>query len=90
LEKIAALDGRRFRVPFTVRDLAVAIAALTEGFALRWTVDAGAVPTDLRQLPRLLGEAHDPGEPAWDLYSACVYFVAAAMTEPGEEIENSP
>jgi AcrR family transcriptional regulator len=87
-EQIVALEGRRFRAPFTVRDVAVAIGALTEGFALRWAVDAGAVSADLRQVPRLLGEADDPGEPAWDLYSACVYFLAAVMTEPDKQSEN--
>jgi hypothetical protein len=88
-EQIVALEGRRFRAPFTVQDLAAAIAAVTEGFALRWVVDADAVPTDLYGVPRLLGEADDPGEPAWDLYSSCVYFVAAAMTEPDQQVENS-
>jgi AcrR family transcriptional regulator len=88
-EGLAALDGRRFRAPFTVRDFAVATAALTEGFTLRWAVDAEAVPTDLRGVPRVLGEEDEPGEPAWDLYSACVYFLAACMTEPEGEVEDS-
>jgi AcrR family transcriptional regulator len=80
-DRLVALEGRRFRPPFTVRDFSVAITALTEGFVLRWTVDPHAVPTDLRRVPRLLGEEPDAGEPEWDLYSACVYFLAACMTE---------
>lgn len=83
-EQLVALDGRRFRPPFTVRHFAVAISALTEGFTLRWAVDPHAVPTDLHDVPRLLGEDEDPEEPAWDLYSACVYFLASCMTEPDE------
>jgi AcrR family transcriptional regulator len=85
-EGLAALDGRRFRAPFNVRDFAVAIAALTEGFTLRWAVDPEGVPTDLPALPRLLDEPDDPEEPTWDLYSACVYFLAACMTEPDSKV----
>ncbi len=87
-EALAALEGRRFRAPFTARDFAVATAALTEGFTLRWAVDAEAVPTDLRGVPRLLGEDADPDEPGWDLYSACVYFLAVCMTEPDPQGED--
>jgi AcrR family transcriptional regulator len=81
-EGLVALEGRRFREPFTVGDFAVATAALTEGFTLRWSVDPDAVPTDLKDVPRLLDEDVDPEEPLWDLYSACLYFIAACMTEP--------
>lgn len=81
---LPALDNRRYRPPFTAEHLAVAIAALTEGFTLRWAVDPDAVPTDLNGIPRLLGEAADDGEPPWDLYSACVYFLAACMTESAD------
>ena len=55
-EELVALEGRRFRPPFTVHDFAVAITALTEGFTLRWNVDDAAVSTDLSDVPRLLGE----------------------------------
>jgi AcrR family transcriptional regulator len=88
-EGLAALDGRRFRAPFTVHAFAVAIAALTEGFTMRWAVDPEAVPIDLRAVPRVLGEPDDPEEPAWDLYSACVYFLAACMTEPDSKVVDS-
>ena len=81
-EGLVALEGRRFRPPFTAKSFATAIAALSEGFTLRWAVDPGAIPIDLDDIPRLLGEKTDPDEPEWDLYSACVYFLAAAMTEP--------
>jgi AcrR family transcriptional regulator len=87
-ESLVALEGRRFRHPFTARDLAVATAALTEGFTLRWSVDPEAVPTDLKDVPRLLGEDIDVEEPPWDLYSACLYFIAACMTEPADSTNN--
>jgi AcrR family transcriptional regulator len=88
-ERLAALEGRRFRAPFTVRDFAVAITALTEGFTLRRAVDPEAVPTNLGGSPPMIGEASDANEPAWDLYSTCVYFLASCMTEPEEEVEGS-
>jgi AcrR family transcriptional regulator len=84
-EALVALEGRRFRAPFGVRDLAVAIAALTEGFTLRWNVDPEEIPTNLEDVPRLFEQDDDPNEPAWDLYSACVYFLAACMTEPEDD-----
>jgi AcrR family transcriptional regulator len=83
-EELVKLDGRHFRHPFTVNDFAVAITALTEGFTLRWSVDPDAVPADLEDVPQMLGEDDDPGEPPWDLYSTCVYFIAACMTEPDD------
>ncbi len=86
-EELVALEGRRFRPPFSVHDFAVAITALTEGFTLRWNVDHDAVSTDLSDVPRLLGEDRDPAEPPWDLYSVCVYFLAATMTEPHDATE---
>ena len=86
-EELVALEGRRFRAPFGVRDLAVAITALTEGFTLRWNVDPNEVPTDLEDVPRLFEQDDDPDEPPWDLYSACVYFLAACMTESDDAEE---
>jgi AcrR family transcriptional regulator len=83
-EALVALEGRRYRAPFTVRDFAVAITALTEGFTLRWNVDPEEVPTDLEGVPRLFEQDDDPDEPPWDLYSACVYLLAACMTEPDD------
>jgi AcrR family transcriptional regulator len=83
-EALVALEGRRYRAPFTVRDFAVAITALTEGFTLRWNVDPEEVPTDLDGVPRLFEQDDDPDEPPWDLYSACVYLLAACMTEPDD------
>jgi AcrR family transcriptional regulator len=87
-EALVALEGRRFRAPFRVQDLAVAITALTEGFTLRWNVDPGEVPVDLEGVPHLFEGEEDPAEPPWDLYSACVYFVAACMTEPDDRSED--
>lgn len=84
-EQLVALEGRRFRAPFTVRDFAVAITALTEGFTLRWNVDPGWVPTDLRGVPQLFEKDASRDEPVWDLYSACVYMLAASMTEPDDD-----
>jgi len=86
-EQVVALDGRRFRPPFTARHLAVALTALTEGFTLRWSVDPEAVPTDLAGVPRLAGEDDDPAEPPWDLFSAVVYILATAMTEPADNAD---
>jgi hypothetical protein len=83
-EALVALEGRRFRPPFTVRDFAVAVTALTEGFTLRWNVDPEEVPTDLSEVPLIFEDRRDPSEPPWDLYSACVYLLAANMTEPDE------
>ena len=62
----------------------LSVTALTEGFTLRWNVDPDEVPTDLEGVPRLFEDDDDPDEPAWDLYSACVYFLAACMTEAGD------
>jgi hypothetical protein len=84
-EALVALDGRRFRAPFTVQDFSVAITALTEGFTLRWNVDPEEVPTNLEDVPRLFEPDEDLNEPQWDLYSACVYLLAASMTEPDDE-----
>jgi len=89
-EALVALEGRRFRPPFTVRDFAVAITALTEGFTLRWNVDPGEVPTELTDMPLLFEDAREPGEPPWDLYAACVYLLAASMTEPDAITEPKP
>jgi AcrR family transcriptional regulator len=86
-EALVALEGRRFRPPFSVRDFAVAITALTEGFTLRWNVDPEEVPVELRGVPYLFERNEDAGEPPWDLYSTCVYFLAACMTEPDEHTE---
>lgn len=83
-ETLVALEGRRFRPPFTVRDFAVAITALTEGFTLRWNVDPEEVPTEISDVPLIFEDERDPSEPPWDLYSACVYLLAASMTEPDE------
>ena len=83
-DALVALEGRRFRRPFTVRDFAVAITALTEGFTLRWNVDPDEVPSELCDVPTLFENERDPSEPPWDLYSACVYLLAASMTEPDE------
>jgi AcrR family transcriptional regulator len=86
-DALVALEGRRFRAPFTVRDFAVAVTALTEGFTLRWNVDPDEVPTDLEGVPHLFEQDVDPDEPPWDLYSACVYLLAACMTEPDPDAD---
>jgi AcrR family transcriptional regulator len=83
-EELVALEGRRFRAPFSARDFAVAITALTEGFTLRWNVDPEEIPTDLAGVPHLFEQDGDSDEPSWDLYSACVYFLASCMTEPDD------
>jgi hypothetical protein len=48
------------------------------------------VPTDLAGVPRLAGEEDEPGEPAWDLFSAAAYILAAGTTEPVENAASQP
>jgi hypothetical protein len=62
----------------------VAVTARPEGFTLRRNVDADEAPAELEGVPRLFETEDDPDEPAWDLYSACVYVLAAHMIEAGD------
>jgi BetI-type transcriptional repressor, C-terminal len=76
--KLLERAGRRMVPPYTVEFLAVAVTALVEGLALRWTIDPDAVPDDAGAPP---GVAADPARP-WTLFSSLAYVLVMGMTEP--------
>lgn len=68
-QALLASFGLRVRAPYTIDDLATAITATLEGFAMRSRVD----PERLR----------DPfGEPGWSLVSRTVTAIFTQFTEP--------
>lgn len=64
--------------PFTVDDLTVTMAAVTEGFLLRYSVDPDRVRTDLHRPDR--PEAPD----GWSLYGCALEQTITAMTRPAK------
>jgi hypothetical protein len=64
--------GLRMRPGLTVEDLTVAVSAITEGFALRWTVDPGPVQKRI-----------DTGTgPTWSLVALATEALVSGLTEP--------
>ena len=81
LDAVVTASGRRFRPPFTLDSLAVAVTAVAQGLELRVAIEPEGVPM------------HPPGSPeerreddgAWDLYSTTVRTLFEAFTEPAPE-----
>ncbi len=75
-ETLLAHYGLEMTPPFTVDDLTVSMAAVTEGFLLRYSVDPDRVRTDLRREDR-------PDAPdGWSLYGCALERTITAMTRP--------
>jgi AcrR family transcriptional regulator len=80
LDAVVTASGRRFRPPFTLDALAVAITALAQGLELRVAIEPERVPT------APLGAAGElaDDEGRWDLYATTVRTLLEAFTEPAE------
>lgn len=77
LDAVVRASGRRFRPPFTLDSLAVAITAVAQGLELRVAIEPERVP----MAPT--GGADD-GD-AWDLYATTVRTLFEAFTEPAQD-----
>ena len=72
LDAVVTASGRRFRPPFTLDSLAVAVTAVAQGLELRVAIEPERVPM-----------AGQPGNDAdWDLYATTVRTLFEAFTEP--------
>jgi AcrR family transcriptional regulator len=81
LDAVLTASGRRFRPPFTLDSLAVAITAVAQGLELRVAIEPERVPVSPL---RGSGERRaDDGE--WDLYATTVRTLFEAFTEPAED-----
>jgi AcrR family transcriptional regulator len=78
LHAVVTASGRRFRPPFTLDSLAVAITALAQGLELRVAIQPERVPVSPLGGP---GERPADGG-AWDLYATTVRTLLEAFTEP--------
>lgn len=76
LDAVVVASGRRFRPPFTLDTLAVAITAVAQGLVLRVVIEPERVP----MAPP--GSPEDGG--AWDLYARTVRTLFESFTEPAE------
>lgn len=77
LGAVVTASGRRFRPPFTLDALAVAITAVAQGLELRVAIEPERVP-----VAPLAGGRADEG--AWDLYATTVRTLFEAFTEPAD------
>jgi AcrR family transcriptional regulator len=78
LDAVVTASGRRFRPPFTLDSLAVAVTAVAQGLELRVAIEPERVPMSPH---RWKSNGHQDDE-AWDLYSTTVLTLFEAFTEP--------
>jgi AcrR family transcriptional regulator len=76
LDAVLTASGRRFRPPFTLEALAVAVTAVAQGLELRVAIEPDRVP----MAPDRTGDGD-----AWDLYSTTVRTLFEAFTEPAAD-----
>lgn len=74
LEQVMLLWDRQVRPPYVLDDLAVMVAALTEGLALRHRVQPERIRTDIG--------ADEWGGAGWHLYSTALNGLTLQFTEP--------
>jgi len=79
LDAVVTASGRRFRPPFTLDSLAVAVTAVAQGLELRVAIEPERVPMSSSRSES--DGREDDG--AWDLYSTTVRTLFEAFTEPG-------
>jgi AcrR family transcriptional regulator len=77
LDAVVTASGRRFRPPFTLDSLAVAVTAVAQGLELRVAIEPERVPMAPHG-----GPAAHPDDDAWDLYATTVRTLVEAFTEP--------
>lgn len=75
---VLAASHRRMRPPHTLEELAVVLAALHEGLAIRWAVQPDAVPDG--PSPAAARDADDEGR--WSLFASTAYTLFLAVSEP--------
>lgn len=81
LDAVVTASGRRFRPPFTLDALAVAVTAVAQGLELRVAIEPERVPMSP---PRSESNGRE-GNEAWDLYATTVRTLFEAFTEPAPE-----
>jgi hypothetical protein len=81
-QRLLAATGRQMRAPHTLEELAVVLAALHEGLALRWSVQPEAAP-DGPPPAVARGAGPQPGDDRrWSQFASTAFTLFMAMSEP--------